>query len=81
LIGANGQLGSELRQVFCDRDLVPLTHANLELTDQGHVWETLRHYRPKLILNTAAYHPHLALERFDVSLRVLDRGEPLGNHR
>ena len=56
LIGANGKLGRELQQVFCDRDLVPLTHADLELTDRAQVTEALRRYRPSLILNTAAYH-------------------------
>jgi dTDP-4-dehydrorhamnose reductase len=56
LIGANGQLGSELRQAFSDYDLVPLTHAELELTNPAQVRETLSKYRPDLILNTAAYH-------------------------
>jgi dTDP-4-dehydrorhamnose reductase len=56
LIGANGQLGSELRQVFGDDDLIPLTHADLELTNPVQVRETLSKYRPSLILNTAAYH-------------------------
>ena len=55
LIGANGQLGRELQQVFCDRDLVPLTHADLELTDRAQVRETVRKYQPRLILNTGAY--------------------------
>lgn len=56
LIGADGQLGSELRQVFDDQDLVPLTHADFEMTDSTQVWDALRKYRPGLILNTAAYH-------------------------
>jgi dTDP-4-dehydrorhamnose reductase len=56
LIGANGQLGSELRQVFDKGDLVPLTHAELELTNPVQVRETLIKHRPTLILNTAAYH-------------------------
>lgn len=56
LIGANGQLGCELRQTFADQDLVPLTHADLELTDSASVRELVRKYRPGLILNTAAYH-------------------------
>ncbi|MBZ0168952.1 Spore coat polysaccharide biosynthesis protein spsK [Candidatus Methylomirabilis lanthanidiphila] len=56
LIGADGQLGSELRQAFSDQDLVPLTHADLELTDPARVLELVRQYRPGLILNTAAYH-------------------------
>jgi dTDP-4-dehydrorhamnose reductase len=56
LIGADGQLGSELRKVFCDQDLTPLTHAEFELTDQAQVWDVLRKHSPRLILNTAAYH-------------------------
>ncbi|MBI2902345.1 MAG: dTDP-4-dehydrorhamnose reductase [Candidatus Methylomirabilis oxyfera] len=56
LIGADGQLGSELRQAFRDHDLVPLTHADLELTDRDQVTDTLRTRRPALVLNTAAYH-------------------------
>lgn len=56
LIGANGQLGRELRQVFHDQDLVPLTHADFELTDGAQVRDALRKYQPSLILNTAAYH-------------------------
>jgi dTDP-4-dehydrorhamnose reductase len=56
LIGANGQLGSELRQVFSDHDLVPLTHADLELTDRAQVTDVVRKFRPTLIINTAAYH-------------------------
>lgn len=57
LIGANGQLGSELRQLFDEGDLVSLTHADLELTNPAQVRETLFKYRPDLILNTAAHHP------------------------
>jgi dTDP-4-dehydrorhamnose reductase len=56
LIGSNGQLGTELRQAFNDHDLVPLTHADCEVTDPAQVRDTFRKYRPELILNTAAYH-------------------------
>jgi dTDP-4-dehydrorhamnose reductase len=56
LIGANGQLGCELQQVFHDQDLVPLTHSDFELTDRAHLRDVLHKYRPGLILNTAAYH-------------------------
>jgi len=56
LIGASGQLGSELRQAFSDCDLVPLTHGDLELTDRTQVWDMMHKYGPHLILNTAAYH-------------------------
>ncbi|MBI4379777.1 MAG: dTDP-4-dehydrorhamnose reductase [candidate division NC10 bacterium] len=56
LIGANGQLGSELRHAFKDHDLVPLVRADMEFTDPAQVRNALRKYRPGLILNTAAYH-------------------------
>lgn len=36
-IGANGQLGSELRKVFGDQDLASLTHATLESVDRVRV--------------------------------------------
>ena len=56
LIGANGQLGCELLRAFGDHELVPLTHADLELTDRAQIKDVLHKYRPTLILNTAAYH-------------------------
>jgi dTDP-4-dehydrorhamnose reductase len=56
LIGADGQLGSELRQAFSDHELVALARADLDLTDTSRVAETLRAHRPDLVLNTAAYH-------------------------
>lgn len=56
LIGANGQLGSELRSVFSDHDLAALIHAELELTEPAQVKGVIEKYRPSLILNTAAYH-------------------------
>jgi dTDP-4-dehydrorhamnose reductase len=57
LIGADDQLGCELRQAFSDCNLVPRTHASFELTDQAQVKEALHKHRPSLILNTTAYHP------------------------
>jgi dTDP-4-dehydrorhamnose reductase len=56
LIGAAGQLGRELRCAFADHELVPLTRAELDVTDRPRVEEMLRAHRPRLILNTAAYH-------------------------
>jgi len=56
LIGADGQLASELQEAFKDRKLVPLRHADLELADRARVKDTLHTYRPRLVLNTAAYH-------------------------
>jgi len=56
LIGANGQLGSELAKIFFDHDLVPLTHADLDIADAKGIEKVLGQHSPDLILNTAAYH-------------------------
>lgn len=40
LIGANGQLGGELRQAFSDDDLVPLPRTDFELTNPPKIWYT-----------------------------------------
>lgn len=53
VIGANGQLGSDLVKVF--GDVIPLTHRDIEVTDQSS-FETLRELKPDVIINTAAYH-------------------------
>ena len=50
LIGAGGQLGSERRRTFKDHDLVLLTHVDLEVADRAQVEDTVRKYRPGLIL-------------------------------
>jgi dTDP-4-dehydrorhamnose reductase len=56
LIGADGQLSSELQKVFSDDNLVSLTHSDVELADTAQVRDALRTHKPGLILNTAAYH-------------------------
>jgi dTDP-4-dehydrorhamnose reductase len=56
LIGANGQLGSDLRALLPAERLVPLTHAELDVTDAAGVRATLAAQRPDVVLNTAAFH-------------------------
>jgi dTDP-4-dehydrorhamnose reductase len=56
LIGANGQLGSELRRALEDREVIALRHADLEVTDATQVMATVSRHRPRLIFNTAASH-------------------------
>ncbi len=55
VIGANGQLGSD----FCDQltavDLVPLTHADIEISDFDSAKQVLLKHRPDVVINTAAY--------------------------
>jgi dTDP-4-dehydrorhamnose reductase len=56
LIGANGQLGSDLVKTLAGEDLLPLTHQDVDICEPVGVRATLRHYRPEVVINTAAYH-------------------------
>jgi dTDP-4-dehydrorhamnose reductase len=64
VIGANGQLGSDLCRQFAldDRRLVALTRSDLELRDADQVSRTLDAIRPVVIVNTAAFHKIEACE-------------------
>jgi dTDP-4-dehydrorhamnose reductase len=55
VIGANGQLGTDLVEVFSNWDLVPLTHADLEICDFVHKREVLGRIKPDVVINTAAF--------------------------
>jgi dTDP-4-dehydrorhamnose reductase len=58
LIGANGQLGSDLAKVLPGRghDLVPLTHTDIEVTDPASVKTMMMTQQPETVLNMAAFH-------------------------
>lgn len=58
LIGANGQLGSDLAKVLPARghDLVSLTHAQIEVTNAECVAAMMQEHEPELVLNMAAFH-------------------------
>jgi dTDP-4-dehydrorhamnose reductase len=60
LIGANGQLGHDLCGVIagCSNrlDLIPLTHADIEITDRRSVEAMLDELKPQVVINTAAFH-------------------------
>jgi dTDP-4-dehydrorhamnose reductase len=57
LIGATGQLGSDLAKVLRPlHDLVPLTHAETEVTNLASVNAMMQAYRPDLVMNMAAFH-------------------------
>ena len=54
--GAGGQLGRALARVFAAQgEVVPLTHADLDLTDDAAVRARVGEARPDVILNCAAY--------------------------
>jgi dTDP-4-dehydrorhamnose reductase len=56
LIGANGQLGSDLVKALTSVDLVPLTHKDVDICEPVGLRETVRRYAPDVVLNMAAYH-------------------------
>src|SRR3989475_5402459 len=64
LIGANGQLGSDLRQAFqsTPHELVPLNRADIDIRNHEQVADVLASLQPHVILNTAAFHKVEACE-------------------
>ncbi len=56
LIGANGQLGSDLVKTFANDELTPLTHKDIEVTDLAQIQAALSRHKPDVVINTAAYH-------------------------
>jgi dTDP-4-dehydrorhamnose reductase len=72
LIGANGQLGVDLLASFHEQrwDVIPVTHADVDICDRKRLSEFISANRPDLVINTAAFHkvedcerrPQLAFE-------------------
>lgn len=59
VIGANGQLGSELIKVLSQDDtiqLFPLTHSDIEITKDEETKRVLDLVNPDIVINTAAFH-------------------------
>jgi dTDP-4-dehydrorhamnose reductase len=63
LIGSNGQLGSDISRFWPDsslarkgHELIGLTHADLEVSDQQQTRSVLMGIAPNLVINTSAYH-------------------------
>lgn len=55
VIGANGQLGTDLCLAFSNFEVVTLTHQDIEITDMDSVKGVCFQNRPDVIINTAAY--------------------------
>ncbi|MCI0459031.1 MAG: dTDP-4-dehydrorhamnose reductase [Gemmataceae bacterium] len=57
LIGSGGQLGSDLVRVLAgDCDLLPLTHAQVEICDGSATRTILEEARPDVVINATAFH-------------------------
>ncbi len=88
IIGANGQLGMDLQSAFSDAEVVPLTHADIEISEAESVSRVLSEIKPTLVINTAAYHKVDDCEKnpdrsFQVNalgaLHLADAAESLGS--
>ena len=55
ITGANGQLGTDLVKTLKHHEVLPLTHADADITDLNAVREVCSSCRPDVIVNTAAY--------------------------
>jgi len=57
IIGATGQLGSDLTRVLqAEHEVIALTHADVEVTDVGSLAAMLAQHRPELVMSMAAFH-------------------------
>lgn len=58
IIGANGQLGTDLCEVFANHgwEVKPLLHSEIEVTDQNSVSNILRKIDFDWVINTSAFH-------------------------
>lgn len=58
VIGANGQLGTDLCRVFRAKGstILSLLHQDVDIRRESEVREVLRELRPDIVINTAAFH-------------------------
>jgi dTDP-4-dehydrorhamnose reductase len=56
IIGAKGQLGTDLRDALRGHQLTPLAHADLDVRDPGRAEAILSGLRPDAVINTSAFH-------------------------
>jgi dTDP-4-dehydrorhamnose reductase len=59
IIGATGQLGSDLMRLWpvrANEQIVGLSHGEIEVADFDSVRQALEPLRPRLVVNTSAYH-------------------------
>lgn len=55
ITGAGGQLGHDLLAAFADDDVVGLTHADLDVTEEPAVVAAVRDHAPDLVVHAAAF--------------------------
>lgn len=56
LIGADGQLGTDIQKVIDRSELVPLTVSDIDVTNKDNVISVINKNKPDVVINTSAYH-------------------------
>jgi dTDP-4-dehydrorhamnose reductase len=56
IIGADGQLGSELVKTLSSEEVAPLFYPDFDITQPEETRAVLRRLEPEVVINTAAYH-------------------------
>jgi len=56
VIGADGQLGTDLLKILSDHQLFPLYYPKFDITKPEQTKQDLSRIRPDVVINTAAYH-------------------------
>ena len=66
VIGANGQLGSDIFKVYNDKGntMHALNHNNIDITEADSCMEVIKRIQPELLINTAAMHNVELCEQF-----------------
>jgi dTDP-4-dehydrorhamnose reductase len=55
IIGADGQLGSDLCKVIPQAEQIPLTISDIDITNKDQTVKVIKKYSPDIVINTAAY--------------------------
>jgi dTDP-4-dehydrorhamnose reductase len=55
VLGATGQLGTDLLKTLIDWDLIPLSHSDLDVCDFIYTRKVLSDARPNIVINTVAF--------------------------
>ncbi|MEE8638197.1 MAG: dTDP-4-dehydrorhamnose reductase [Candidatus Margulisiibacteriota bacterium] len=56
IIGADGQLGSDLCKVIPKKEQIPLTIRDIDITDKDKTFQVIKKHSPDIVVNTAAFH-------------------------
>jgi len=81
IVGANGQLGTDLVHAFSQHQVIPWTRRDFDICDHRRVEEAVLSAGPDVLVNTAAFHktdacedtPELAFSVNAIAVRNLAR--------